>query len=333
MTGAPVLSMRKACTMAAVALSVGLASCTSEDPEVNAAAKAVELARYLPGDSQLVQTVDVIEARKELDLPEDANAAPTGKGGLRPDGPETKLFGVTARVFPFITEAMATNFNARGASPLDGTLIRAAASSGNVTIVSTAEPFEDIAAKLELSDYKLKGDVYLAGPKTVSGASPTVADGDSGRVVFAHNEKAAKHVLHRMDEGAEPGLAAEALQPADGSVRLATVNPKRSSCVTAFGVSQGAGGGAAVLALTISGEKPEPEFFDPKPLKGVDTGTPTVLVDALIVPFSITKPLRDGIQPITQVISVSKAFEVENRKHLSRFPKLTLPPFKTYDCP
>ncbi len=65
----------------------------------------------------------------------------------------------------------------------------------------------------------------------------------------------------------------------------------------------------------------------------MDTGTPSVLVDALIIPFSITKPLRDGIQPITQLTSVSKAFEVEKPGRQIKPPSHMLPPFETYDCP
>ena len=59
-------------------------------------------------------------------------------------------------------------------------------------------------------------------------------------------------------------------------------------------------GEGAALALIISGDKPDPERFDPKTLKGLATGTPTVLVDALLVPIRVKKPLKDWLYHSTR---------------------------------
>jgi hypothetical protein len=290
-------------------------ACDSETQETNEAANAVELARYLPADAKFVQTVDVIRARDELDLPEDANALPTsGKTFPRPRSPETQLFEITSNAYPDVSEAFAGQFSGRGASPLDGTLIRAAAgSSDGVSIVSTSEPLDDVERKLKLAGYSLQKKVFVAGSETPEAASKFVADADSGRFVFADELSAAQEVVRRARKDASPGHAAEALEPASGSVRLAMTNPDKRSCVTALAAAMEATGEGAALALIIEEDKPEPERFDPKALKGLATGTPTVLVDALLVPVRVKKPLRDGLDALSQVASES--------------------PFKSYDCP
>ena len=152
--------------------------------------------------------------------------------------------------------------------------------------------------------------------------------------MFADDRDDARDVLKRIVSDAKPGHAAEALEPLPGSVRVAITNDSKKSCVTAFAAAQEATGEGATLALTISGEKPDPDRFDPKPLDGIATGTPTVLVDALIVPIRVKRPLRDGLDAISQVMSVSGEIEVSKpgrELKFSEFPPL--PPFQTYDCP
>jgi hypothetical protein len=326
---------RAALASIAIATTLGLASCDSAEQETNAAANQVELARYLPEDTEFVQTVDVAKAREELELPEDANALPTSdKTFPRPKSPETTLFQVTSRAYPDVSGVFATEFNGRGASPLDGTLIRAAAGGAQgVSIVSTAEPVDDIDRKLGLADYSLEGKFYEAGDDTPDAASRFVADAGSGRFVFAHELKDAKEVVRRVRNDADPGRAAEALEPASGSIRLAVKNKDKRSCVRAFSAAMEATGEGAALALIISGEKPEPERFDSKRLKGIATGTPTVLVDALLVPIRVKKPLKDGLDALEQLMSFSDTFEAKMTGKTVGRKKSVLPPFNSYDCP
>ena len=322
-----------ACLTALVAASA-LPGC-SDSSVNNAAAKPAELARYLPEDTEFIQTVDVAQAREELDLPEDANALPTSNRTFpRRNSPEATLFQVTSRAYPDVIEAFQAKFNGRGASPLDGSLIRAAAGGAQgVSIVSTAEPIDDIERKLGLAGYALEGRIYVASERTPDGASRFAGDAGSGRFVFADDPDDALEVLRRIVTDAKPGHAAEALEPVTGAVRLAVTNRSKKSCVTAFAAAQEATGEGATLALTISRDKPDPERFDPKPLTGIATGTPTVLVDALIVPVRVKRPLRDGLDAITQVTTASDAIEREGRGRPGNLPPLVLPPFETYDCP
>jgi len=325
--------MRAALASVLLVASAGLVACDSETQETNAAANQVELARYLPQDTELVQTVDIAEARKELDLPEDANALPTSnKTFPRPKNPEATLFKVTSRAYPDVMDTFVSQFNGRGASPLDGTLIRAAAGGAQgVSIVSTAEPVEDVDRKLELAGYSLKGKIYEARKDTP--ASRFVADAGNGRFVFARELQDAQAVLRRVRNDAHAGEAAEALEPASGTVRLALTNEDKRSCVTAFSAAMEATGEGAALALIISGDKPEPERFDPRALKGLATGTPTVLVDALLVPIRVKKPLKDGLDALDQLVSFSDSFEVTRSRRTQGKKKFVLPPFKSYDCP
>ncbi len=320
--------------MTAIAVAAGLASC-SDSPVDNAAAKPAELARYLPEDSTFIQTVDVARAREELDLPEDANALPRSNKTIpRPKSPEATLFRVTSNAYPDVIEVFTAEFNGRGATPLDGTLIRAAAGeSRGVSIVSTAEPIEDVERKLELAGYSLEGKIFVAGDETPDEASRFVADAGSGRIVFADDPDDAREVLRRIVGESKPGHAAEALAPLPGSVRLSVTNDSKKSCVTAFAAAQEATGERATMALTISGDKPDPDRFDPKPLEGIATGTPTVLVDALIVPIRVKRPLRDGLDAITQVMTTSGESEIAKPGREMNFPQVELPPFETYDCP
>ena len=327
----------RAALAAVTAISaIGLGSCSSVDePIKNAAEKPVELARYLPKDTQLVETVDVIKARDELGLPEDANAAPTGNKIGRPGSPEGDLFQVTARAYPVLIDAYQSNFDAKQSAHLDGTQIKAAADGGTVVIVSTAESFDDVAEKLKLTgyDFKPQENLYEAGPKVPETGWPMVADAGEGRIVFGQDKQVTKEVLKRIAEDAEPGPAAEALQPANGTVRLAATKGPPKSCVTGFAVAHKATGEGASVALTIAGDKPDPDRFDPKAFRGIDIGTPTVLVDALIIPYSTKKPLRDGIDPIGQVISVSGEVEIKSTGREIGPQRLVPPPFKSYDCP
>ena len=327
--------MRVALASLLVPVATALAACDSAQEEANAAANAVELAGYLPEDTEMVHTVDVDEARKELKLPEDANALPTSNKTLpRAQSPEAALFQVTSRAYPDVIETFGSQFNGRGASPLDGTLIRAAAGGGQgVSIVSTSEPIDDIDRKLRLAGYSLEGKFYEGGGGTPEAVSRFVANAGSGRIVFADDVKDVREVLRRVRNDAPPGHAAEALEPASGSVRLAMTNDNKRSCVSAFAAAMEASGEGAALALTVTGHKPEPERFDPKPLKGIATGTPTVLVDALLVPIRVKKPLSDGIDALQQVTSASDRFEVtRGGKPVGKKP-FVLPPFKSYDCP
>ena len=321
----------------ALAVAITLASCSEEEAKTNAAGKPVSLASYLPADSQMVQAVDIAAARKELKLPEDANALPISDKALpRPKSPEANLFQVTSRAYPDLSNVFMSELDGKGGTPLDGSLIRAAAGSEAVSVVSTSEPLEDIERKLELADYTLKGKYFVAGRETPVGASHFVVDAGSGRYVFARSKGDAAEVLRRITNEAKPGEAAKALERASGSVRLAYSDAPKRSCVTAFAVDQEATGEGAALALIIEGEKPEPERFDPKALKGVATGTPTVLVDALLVPFNVKKPSKDGLDPITQIISVSQTTETgpDGEKAVVKGPKRLVPaPFNAYDCP
>ena len=332
MTKTPWSLTRAALASLSVVAALGLASCDTTEQETNAAAKPVELARYLPKNTQFVQAVDVVKAREELELPEDANALPTSyKTFPRAKSPELELFVMTSNAYPDVRAVFANEFNGRGASPLDGTLIRAAAGDGNASIVSTAEPTEDIERKLKLAGYSTRGKFYVAGEKTVA-PSRFVADAGSGRFVFAAEEKDAQEILRRIRNDASPGEAADALEPAAGSVRLALTNDDKRSCVTAFSAAMEATGEGAALVLIISGDKPDPDRFDPKSLKGLATGKPTVLVDALIVPIRVKKPLRDGLNALEQVLgSHSKADVVYAGRHTLK--EIVPAPFKSYDCP
>lgn len=334
--------MRRSFGLALCAVALSLSSCVDGSVN-NAATKPAELARYLPEKTRFIQAVDVARAREELGLPEDANAAPTNNKLGRPNSPQSRLFEVTSNAFPTVSEAYLTEFKARGSSPLDGTLIRAAADgegldAGRMTIVSTAEAFEDVAAKLELTGYDRNGSIYVAGKRTPETAATIVADAGDGRVVFADERAAANEVLDRFAEDADPGPVAEALQAVNGTVRLAVAAERGSaSCVTEFAASQSSPGTRAIVALEIEGEKPDPERFNPRVFTGLETGTPSVLVDALIVPFSVRRPPKENPRdPIFQLLSESsgaQTFEVGKPGRTSPTPLLPSPPFRSYDCP
>jgi hypothetical protein len=327
------LRARAALAALLVASSAALAACDAETQATNAAADQVELARYLPEGTDLVQTIDVVEAREELDLPADANALPTSDNTFpRPKSPEAKLFQVTSKAYPDVIRVFTTELNGRGASPLDGSLIRAAAGGGQgASIVSTAEAIDDVDRKLELAGYSLQGKIYKAGDETPDGASRFVADAGNGRFAFARDENDAQEMLRRIRNDAEPGHAAEALEPASGSVRMAMLNEDKRSCVTAAAAAMKATGEGAALALTISGDKPDPDRFNPKPLDGIATGTPTVLVDALLVPIRVKRPIQDGFDAITQAFSSEGEERGGSVRKFSVLPPL--PPFESYDCP
>ncbi|MEJ7875901.1 MAG: hypothetical protein WKF62_04505, partial [Solirubrobacterales bacterium] len=314
-----------------------LSGCGSDEQAANAAGDAAELARYLPKHAGLVQTVDVVEVRQQLDLPEDANATPTDDGFLRRrDSPTVRLFQFTTRAFPSVLNALNNNFSLEGASPLDGTLIRAAASvDGSASIIATSESFEDVAAKLKAQGYSLERDLYVAGPKTPDGASQVVADGANGRIIFARSESEASEILNRIDGDAKPGPAADAIQRVNGSVRLALTSPDRSSCVEALAAAQAADGDGGILAFTITGEKPDPDRLDTETLGAFDTGTPTVLVNAIRVPFNVVRPGGDAAEPIDEVLRYSVNSNQSRSSEVRGPGRPTHKPLRlgAYDCP
>lgn len=324
-------------------LASGLASCAEDAELENAATNAVELARYLPEDSTLVHTIDVADARKELGLPDDVDAAPADDDFLRDrESPQSKLFRLTSRAFPIVRDAYAGEFNAQGASPLDGTLLRAAVYDQDTSIVSTAEPFDQIVDKLERTGYSLANGLYVAGQQTPATASPIVAEGSGGRVVFAREKRDALEILGRIEDDAEPGVVAAALDAVNGSVRLATTGEIRSRCVEALAAAQSATGKGAIMAITVSGEKPDPDRFDSRALKELDIGTTSVLVDSLVVPYNVRRSPKRATAPIevTEPVDVllsyfsySKLVEIRSpgRRAPGRRPRLT--PADAYECP
>ena len=327
------------CTLASLP-AVALGAC--DEAEIasppNSAIGAAELARYLPEGSKLVQTVDVTRVREELELPNDADAAPLTDDVLR-DGqsPQARLVTVTGEAYPVLRDAFNATFgDAKGASPLDGTLIRAAAQSEDsaVSIVLTAEPFPEIAEKLERFGYSRELGIYLAGETTKNWAPPVVADGGEGRVIFADEERFAAEVLHRIARDSEAGLAAEAIQAVSGSVRMGSTYHGRR-CVEAVAAGQSATGRGAILALQIKGHKPEPERFDPKKLKSLDTGTVSVLVDSLLVPFNIAKPdEKPAGEPVSAVFYLEGVSETSQPGgDQPRFTQTVPTPADAYDCP
>jgi len=300
-----------------VVAATALASCNENLAIENAATDPAELARYFPENTDLVQTTDVAEVRQELGLPEDADATPIDRSVLRDrESPQSKLFALTSRAFPVVLDAYLSEPEVAGTSPLDGTLIRAAAhDSGELTIVSTEEPFNGVVDKLERTGYSLAGGLYIAGPDTPKAASPVVADGAGGRVVFAGSRRLALKTLRRIEERAEPGAAAESLHAVSGSVKLATTGRTGGSrCVEALAAAQSGTGKGAIMALVISGDKPDPNRFDPSGVRSLDVGTTSVLVDALLVPFNVAKPMGKAAEPITELLSHRE-------------------PFDAYDCP
>lgn len=316
----------------AVAAAVALGSCNENLAIENAATDPAELARYFPESTQLVQTTDVAEVRQELGLPDDADATPTQRSVLRDrESPQSKLFALTSRAFPIVSRAYALEFEASGSSPLDGTLIRAAAhDNGDLMIVSTAEPFDQVADKLKRTGYSLDRGIYLAGPDTPRVAPPVVADGGSGRIVFTGSEGLARSTLRRMEERAEGGTAAEALQAVSGSVKRA-ITAIRSRCVEAIAAAQSATGRGAILAIEVAGEKPDTDRFYPRALKGLDTGTTSVLVDSLLVPFNVKRQVGRAREPIDVLFSYSEIIQVPAGGHFTfgRPPS----PADAYDCP
>ncbi len=85
------------------------------------------------------------------------------------------------------------------------------------------------------------------------------------------------------------------------------------------------------MALIVSGEKPDPDRFNPRRLKGLDTGTTSVLVDALLVPFNVKRPVGAAPEPIDELFSYSRVIEV-GPGHPD--PDGPLPsPAGAYDCP
>ena len=279
------------------------------EQETNAAAKPVELARYLPEDTQLVQTVDVTRRARSSTSPRTRTRCPRAtrpsreRRARRPRCSRSRRGPI--RTWPRV---FASEFNGRGASPLDGTLIRAAAGErGCQHRLDRRAPRRHRTQAGAGGLLPRKGKTYEAGQDTPEAASRFVADAGSGRFVFAREVEDAQEILRRIRNDASPGEAAEALEPAAGSVRLAMTNEDKRSCVTAFSAAMEATGEGAALALIISGDKPDPDRFDPKALKGIATGTPTVLVDALIVPIRVKKPLRDGLDALEQVVSTSKS--------------------------
>jgi hypothetical protein len=326
--------------LAAIAsLALGLAACDESLQIENAATDPAELARYLPEDSGFVTTTDVAEARQELGLPDDADATPIEPSDLRDgDSPQSTLFALTSRSFPLVSMAYAENFNGKGASPLDGRLILAAAYNlADISIVSTAEPFPQVADKLRRDDYSLKRGLYIAGPETPEVSSPVVADGGAGRVVFSNSEGRARKTLRRIERRSVAGPLAEALNSVSGSIKVAMEPPsrlpRRSRCIEALAAAQSATGKGAIMALEIEGEKPNPDRFDPSKMRSLDTGTASVLVDALLVPFNIAKPKGEASEPIDGLIRDSATVKVPAGENFS-FKDVPVPtPFDSYDCP
>jgi len=274
-------------------------------------ADLAELAAYLPQeDVAIMAAVDVAAIREDLGLPDDADAAPTETDlqAFDLDDPELQLIHEVSLPFPVVLRAYSENFDAEESSPLDGALIDAAA--GGVagvellSVVHTAEPWDEIAGKLEDAGYKQADDIYVAGPDTPDAAAGVVADAGDGVVVFAAESEQAEAVLARADEAAEPSGMAAALDVIEEPARAASTVPAGDDkCVKAVVAGESGDGATGTLAFLITGEDPDPERFDAGALDELDVGEPTVEDQALLVPLETPDPPPEGRPLLSLLIS------------------------------
>ena len=190
--------------VSALVSAVALAACggdgESTTGDAGDAGTRAELMSYLPTESTLLGSVDLEQARKDLDLPADADPFDIKAGGGFEKAlarPELQLTLIAADGFSPLATQLINLKPDPVTSSLDGSAILQAASNRlnlqrPVSVIRTTQSFDQVAGDLS-SDYARNGDTLVA--KDPHAQVTSVADAGDGVIVFAGGEANAEALV------------------------------------------------------------------------------------------------------------------------------------------
>ena len=211
-----------------------------------------ELAGMIPPNpvGSLV-VADLAELRERAGLPEDADPS----DGLADGEPAEQRFAFNAAAaMPHLTDPRDLPIG----EALDESRVQAAASSGfwgpeSITVVSSDQPFEEVATVLEAAGYARDGDVLESDRAALLVTYPVVAGGEDEVIAMGSSRDAVEAALER--DGAPDGRPAELLEQlgeAPAVSLLARIaNPL--GCLEAVAIADQVEGGEGELLLSIEG--------------------------------------------------------------------------------
>jgi len=311
--------MTRSRSLLALALALAaLSGCGGDDTTTTATEAGTsegvgKLTNYLPADAQLISAVDLAAAREELGLDPDADvtdAGPVVDGDVTLDDPEGELITAAGIGIPPISSFLTMLKEDPTIAALDGTEITAAASNqidpkGQVEVIQTEQPFEQIAEALVKQGYEREGDALS---KQGAGISE-VADAGDGVVVLSGGDGYSAAELAQSPPGGPEDLVA-LLEPPGEPIGIANTPVDTSGCVTAYGGREKADASGGTIRLLIDGQ-PNLDNLDAAALQevGITTaGDAKAEGDVIEIPFE-AEP-QPGGNPIGQAVANIKPSEI-----------------------
>lgn len=262
------------------------------------------LTQYVPNDASLLSVVDVAEARSELGLPADADAADLE--ALTTEGleaPASQLVLATSLGAPPLAVAALSGAPNPLAEAIDGTAIQAAASnegdtSGPVAVIRTEQSFDDLAGQLTEAGWERDGDT-ITDPEGERVAE--ITDAGDGMIVMSGKGASAQELVAAPPGGPED--MADLLARGGPSVGLATkIPPSNGGCLRVFGGRETADNTEGVMRFQLD----DAADADKVDLSGLDDSGLTageVTVDGDVVEAPFTADLGPSANPINEVLA------------------------------
>ena len=291
--------------------------CGGSDDDPAEGADVADLTAALPADGLQFAASDLVSLREELGLPADADPATFPGRGEEASEDEFDLFTATAQSLPHVRAAATALLDPQEdpvVASIDHGQVSAAARAtgdfGELVLMTTAQPFDEIAAALEDEGFSQDGDVWVPrkGAEPVTGGAPwQVADGGDGRVVLAPERAAIDAALGDEPEGSP---AKDLLGAVSGSVRFATDLQGGDSCleVIAGGENPGTHEGEIVIEPT---EAPDPaRAGEAQETEGVSVEEAEIDGDLVRFPFTAdAKAPGLGLDRLARSLAVADFYD------------------------
>lgn len=257
-----------------IAASCAVVACGGEprasapaEPKATSTPAPADLERFVDPKADLLVELDAVALRKANGLPPDADLE---------QKQEVRTLALSA--LPWLITPWPTL-----AHSLDHGRITRVLFDGEVAIIATDQPYEEISQKLQADDARVVGSLTIHGSNTAE--SFAVASGGEG-VVLAGFDAAPVEAAAARTDGRVPERLRRTLDTFDDPIRGAR-RPK--GCVKGFGVGAGRGE-EAVAAVDVAGA-PSPARV--RLGKDVAVGTftfqaPSVEGARLTVPFRVS---------------------------------------------
>ena len=274
---------RGGAAIVALAVALALPACGDDEGSAGPSDEAVALLDHVPrsGEPELA-FADFDAAREQLGLPDDADLAEFPAGADEED-PQARLATTAGLLIRYLS--LPPQQQTPLPQAIDHGAVRAAASNvvtggPGITVLSTSQSFDDIAAALEDRGYQRDGGTLEDDSASIRFAYPLVADAGDGVIVLGY----ARGPVEDAVAGTSGSDHARALlERVEGVVRDAVTFD--SKCVHGLAVGESYDPEAGEVRIEVEGEAEAERFrlADSQTIPQLEYGDPQADGNALTV--------------------------------------------------